>query len=176
LFPLFKLFPRARALALSAAIGLCVALFGLNVSGGFISPPSAEAASPTAPGIHIETWGTKKMATEAERDAEIRRLRNSGARWVRVIALWSALETGGKGVWNEEAFGLLDEQLRRLRAAGLNVVLVAGPGTRSGLPRTDTSTSTTTPATTPGSIIGQSVSGTTGTSQRSSPGASRLVA
>jgi hypothetical protein len=129
LFPLFKLFPRARALALSAAIGLCVALFGLNVSGGFISPPSAEAASPTAPGIHIETWGTKKMATEAERDAEIRRLRNSGARWVRVIALWSALETGGKGVWNEEAFGLLDEQLRRLRAAGLNVVLVAGPGT-----------------------------------------------
>ncbi len=69
------------------------------------------------------------MTTEAERDGEIKRLRSSGARWVRVIALWSAAETAGNGRWNEEAFDRLDQQLERLQAAGLNVVLMAGPGT-----------------------------------------------
>ena len=120
--------PRAGALALATAITVCAPLVGLNLSAGSISPPLAEAAPP-APGLHVETWTGKAMATEAERDDEIQRLRSSGARWVRVIALWSALETGGKGRWREDAFDRLDQQLERLQAAGLNVVLVAGPGT-----------------------------------------------
>lgn len=127
----YMFLPRARSPALAATMGLSAALCGLNLSGGSISPPSAWSAmsSPPAPGVPIESWSPKNLGTQEEQDREIARLRESGAEWVRVIAMWSGLERDGKGRWTEPAFATLDRQLARLQAAGIKVVLVAGPGT-----------------------------------------------
>jgi hypothetical protein len=61
-------------------------------------------------------------------DRSVALMKQSGVRWIRVNANWSAVETNGKGVINQGVIADYDYAVKAARAAGLQVLMPMADG------------------------------------------------
>ena len=82
----------------------------------------AHAATPGA--VPDLTWG----ATPAQIDQTVALLQMARARWVRMNVAWDGVERDGKGKYNEGYLAQIDYAVRRVRNAGINVLMPVADG------------------------------------------------